>query len=173
MDWKEVGKQLINVGLPVLGTAIAGPTGGFAAKAAASLISAKLGIEEENITPETITNVLADPNQILKLKEAELNHSIRLEELIIEDRKSAREREVGIVKATGTKDWNLYILAWIVVSGFFGLCWLLMKTTLPEGSNEVVFMLFGALATGFGTVLQYFFGSSKSSADKTKLIAEK
>ena len=48
---------------------------------------------------------------------------------------------------------------------------LLMQYKLSEGSNEVVFMLFGALATGFGTVLQYFFGSSKSSSDKTQLMA--
>ena len=72
---------------------------------------------------------------------------------------------------TGAKEWNLYILAWIVVAGFFALCGILMKYKLPEGSNDVVFMLFGALSTGFGTVLTYFFGSSKSSGDKTKLMA--
>jgi hypothetical protein len=33
-------------------------------------------------------------------------------------------------------------------------------------------MLFGALATGFGQVLQYFFGSSKSSSDKNEQIGQ-
>ena len=32
-------------------------------------------------------------------------------------------------------------------------------------------MLFGTLSTGFGTVLGYFFGTSKSSGDKDKIIA--
>jgi len=45
-----------------------------------------------------------------------------------------------------------------------------MRIKIPEGSNQVVFLLFGALATGFGQVLQYFFGSSKSSAEKTQLL---
>ena len=48
-----------------------------------------------------------------------------------------------------------------------------MNIPLPDGSSDVVFMLFGALVTGFGTVLQYFFGSSKSSTDKTSLLAGK
>ena len=48
-----------------------------------------------------------------------------------------------------------------------------MFRQLPQGSNDVVFMLFGALASGFGVVLQYFFGSSKSSSDKTKHLVLK
>ena len=91
MDWKEVGKKLINIGAPILGTAIGGPAGGIAAKAAISLIGAKAGIAEESLTPEIVTNALADPNFALKLKEAELNHSVEIERLIIEDRKSERE----------------------------------------------------------------------------------
>jgi len=34
-------------------------------------------------------------------------------------------------------------------------------------------MLFGALIGDFGAVIQYFFGSSKGSQDKTKLLAVK
>jgi hypothetical protein len=44
---------------------------------------------------------------------------------------------------------------------------------LPPGQNEVIFMLFGAISSGFGQVLGFFFGSSKSSADKTQLLGKK
>lgn len=71
-----------------------------------------------------------------------------------------------------TKEIYMYVLATIVVVGFFVLCGILMKYSLPEGSSEVVFMLFGTLSTGFGTILAYFFGSSKSSSDKTKLMSD-
>ena len=37
--------------------------------------------------------------------------------------------------------------------------------------NQAIMMLFGTLATGFGMVLQYFFGSSAGSAAKTQLMA--
>ena len=68
------------------------------------------------------------------------------------------------------KNVMLYSLAIVVVVGFFVLTGTLLWVPLPDGSPEAIFMLFGALATGFGTVLQYFFGSSKSSADKTELM---
>ena len=117
---------------------------------------------------------------MVKIKDLQMKHKERLLELgtendkvFIADIQNARQRQVELAKATGKKDYNLYILAWTVILGFFILCALLMKVTLPEGQNEVVFMLFGALASGFGQVLQYFFGSSKSSADKTVLMANK
>ena len=38
-------------------------------------------------------------------------------------------------------------------------------------SNAVVNLLFGGLVSGFATVLGYFFGSSKGSAEKNALLA--
>jgi hypothetical protein len=37
--------------------------------------------------------------------------------------------------------------------------------------SQVVYLLFGGLVAGFTQVIAYFFGSSKSSSDKTKLLA--
>jgi hypothetical protein len=71
------------------------------------------------------------------------------------------------------RELNLYVLAWTIIIGFFTLCGILMWKPLPQGSNEVVFMLFGALSAGFGSVVGYFFGSSKSSSDKTKMLSQK
>ena len=68
------------------------------------------------------------------------------------------------------KELYMYILASVIVVGFFVLTGILMFVTLPAGSNNVVNLLFGGLVAGFATVLNYFFGSSKSSADKTALL---
>ena len=70
------------------------------------------------------------------------------------------------------KDIAMYVLAGLIVTGFFALLTLLLFRTLPEDSSGVIFMLFGALAAAFGAVVQYFFGSSKGSADKTELISK-
>ena len=69
------------------------------------------------------------------------------------------------------KDAYIYILASTIVVGFFVLTGLLMFKPLPEGSSSVVNLLFGGMVAGFATVLNYFFGSSKSSADKNKLLS--
>ncbi len=87
------------------------------------------------------------------------------------DIQGARSREVEIVKATGKKDTNLYVLAWIMVSGFFALLATIMFVPIPPDQNGVVFMLFGSLSSAFGAVIGYFFGSSKSSSDKSEQLA--
>jgi len=170
--WNNI-KGIVGKVAPVLGNAIVPGIGGVAG----SLISNVLGC---NNTPESIESSLltAQPEQLNKLRKLENEHKEKLielgienDKLFIKDKQNARQREIDIVKATGKKDYNLYILAWSVIIGFFILCGILMKYPLPQGSNEVVFMLFGALSTGFGTVLSYFFGSSKSSSDKTNIIS--
>jgi hypothetical protein len=178
MDWKDVG-AFVKKGAPLLGSVIGGPAGG----AVGSIISWAFGESD----PHMLLNKLeSDPEALTKLKELELKHRERLEELSIEaakielqetqvefaDTQSARQRETAIVQATGKKDLNLYILAWVVVGGFFLLTGLMM--VLPElngANNAMVNIMFGGLVSGFATVLGYFFGSSKGSSEKTQLLS--
>jgi len=166
--WNSI-KSIVGKIAPVLGNAIVPGIGGVAG----SLISSALGCENNPMDIEASLQQ-ATPEQILELKKIETKHKEKLIELGLEndtlhvkDVQNARQREIAIVQATGKKDINIYILAWTVIIGFFCLCGFLMIKPLPAGANDVVFMLFGSLATGFGTVLTYFFGSSKSSRDKT------
>lgn len=77
------------------------------------------------------------------------------------------------MESKNKKDIAIYILAGLIVIGFFALLTLLLFRTLPEDSSGVIFMLFGALSAAFGAVVQYFFGSSQSSSDKTALLAKR
>lgn len=178
MDWKEVGGHLLKQGLPLLGGLLGGPAGALGAKAAVSIISSALGLKEEADPEDVLGIIRANPEKLLELQKAEMAHKERLQALLLEERAleikdigDARAREVAVVQATGKKDYNLYILAWTVIAGFFGLCAVLMKVAIPEASSEVVFILFGGLVSGFTQVISYFFGSSKSSTDKTKLLS--
>lgn len=173
MDIWESVKKIIPSGLGFLANAILPGSGGFAA----SLISDAIGCEK---TPEAIESGLkqATPEQISKLREMAFKHEEKLVELAIEQEKAyihdvqnARLRETEVVKATGKKDWNLYLLAWTVIAGFFGLVSFMIFYKIPGENIGPVNQLFGAIAAGFGVVLAYFFGSSKSSADKNALIA--
>ncbi len=58
------------------------------------------------------------------------------------------------------------LLAFAVISGTFGLVFLLFFAPIPESSHDPVNIALGALLTAFGTVLNFYFGSSKSSRDK-------
>ena len=55
---------------------------------------------------------------------------------------------------------------------FFALVGLLIFKELPKDLNGVIFMLFGALASGFTGIIGYFFGSSAGHAEATRLLAQ-
>ena len=64
------------------------------------------------------------------------------------------------------KEIYMYVLGALVVIGFFGV--VIFK--LLQGLD--VQLEVGALLGSFGTVVGYFYGSSKSSADKTQLLTK-
>jgi len=184
MDWSKV-VNFVSGAAPILGTVIGGPVGtgvGAIAGGAVSLIASAFGVEGEDAKdPEKIYAALqADPDAILKLKEIELTNKVELSKLALQsdqaylaDTQDARSAQVQREQATGKKDVNLYILAWTIVVGFFSMTGVLTFVTLPTDSTGVVFLLFGALVAGFAQVINYFFGSSKSSSDKTKMLNAK
>ena len=172
--WDGVKKGLSTVA-PLLANAVLPGSGGVVG----SLVSGVLGCDNK---PEAITTALANatPEQKVELIKIQNTHEENLvklasenDKIYLQDVQQARDREIAIVKATGKKDYNLYILAWTVIVGFFLLVYFMMYVTLPEKNIGPVNQLFGALATGFGMVLSYFFGSSKSSKDKTAMLGTK
>ena len=175
MEWKTVG-EAVKKYAPTLGTLVAGPAGGAAGGAVALLLGA-LGLEGDATPDAAMAAIQADPAMALKLRELEMKHQETLTGLVLQaeqahlaDRQSARDREIEITKATGKRDLNLYILAWVVVGGFFILTGLMMILTIPEPNVGPANILFGALVAGFTGVLAYFFGSSQSSDMKTKML---
>ena len=156
------------VGAPV-GTAIG----------AVGALSRAFGLGSASKPEDILQAISADPEIRLKAMIADQDFKLKMREQDLEEIKaqlvdvqSARSRQVEGEKATGKRDANLYILAWTIILGFFILMGFLLKWPVPEDQNGVVFMLFGALATGFGQVLAYFFGSSKGSQDKTEIMGQ-
>lgn len=186
MEWKDVAGGVAKVA-PLLGTALGGPLGGAIGGVVALLASA-FGLTPEQTTPEKINQLMVtDPQSAIKLAEIEANHKLELEKLVLEqnrlvvqekqadlaDTADARLREREIVKATGKIDINLYLIAWLIIIGFFILTGILIFKPVPVDQNGVVFMLFGGLVAGFSTVVGYFFGSSRGSLMKSQLIASR
>lgn len=186
MDWKDVASAVGSIA-PALGAALAPFTGGISAAAgvAVGALGKAIGKKDgEAVSPQEVLDFIAtDPEWKLKMIQAENSFLLEMRKLDLEeyratlgDISNARQRQLEHEKVTGTTDWNMYILAWTVVVGFFVLVSLLMywsHQNIPLKDNTgALFMLLGSLSTGFGMVLQYFFGSSKSSTDKTNLLAK-
>lgn len=155
--------------VPMLATAFGGPLGG----AAASFIADKLGIQEKTI--EAVSEVLnsgkMSADQIASLKLAEIDfqkfleaNKIELAKLDVEDRTSARAREVAV------KDWIPGLLAILLTGGFFGVLAYMLQYGAPAHGGDALLVMLGSLGTGFASVLAYYFGSSSGSASKNAII---
>lgn len=178
--WDNI-KELIGTSAPVIGTLLGGPAGG----AVGGLISKVLGVDN---TPEAIELALTNnPDALLKIKELETSKELAIlqaelenkridvasvidnrkldnekDQMFLSDKQSARSRQVDSEKATGKVDVALYVIAGVIVLAFFASILALIFITLDKqsGTYELLLMLFGALTTKFGTVVDYFFGAS-------------
>jgi uncharacterized BrkB/YihY/UPF0761 family membrane protein len=63
-----------------------------------------------------------------------------------------------------------YILAALIIVGFFMLMIGLVYTAVPDVNKDLLNLVTGALIGSFATIVGYFFGSSKGSADKNEML---
>ena len=63
-----------------------------------------------------------------------------------------------------------YALAAIVVGALIATIMVLTQVELSPSVHDAMLILLGVEASGFTAVIQFFFGSSKGSADKTEML---
>lgn len=164
MNWKSIVSSIA----PALGTALGGPMGGMALKA---LSSSLLDDEDadENQIEKAIMN--ASPDTLAKIKQIDAEFDAKMKELDIDlekiasdDRSDARKREIA------TQDNAPKILASVIVLGFFSTLATIAFVDIPDGAEQPVSILLGALTAMITQVGNYYFGSSAGSKQKTDLM---
>ncbi|MCK5611782.1 hypothetical protein KAR91_58475 [Candidatus Pacearchaeota archaeon] len=164
-DWKGTLSKVA----PMLGTAVGGPFGGMAASAALKLldIEPEKGGEEEQLAEAMVS---ISPEQAVKLQMAEKEWKATMKELNLKeedlhakDRASARD----MAAKTGIKPQVilsvLYTVGYIVVLYMF----LSGGVDIAESIKAEFNMLLGVLTTCQVQIMNFWFGSSSGSKDKT------
>lgn len=160
MGWSDLGKTVAKFA-PLLGGVVGGPAGG----AIGSVIASAFGVENK---PEAIADAVKnDPEAAVKLRKIELDNKSDLERIAMElaeaeiaDKQNARkENKHSYMPAILSCSLSLIIV---------GIIYLLFYTTVPEGSKDVLFMLLGVVVKEWGGAMQYWFGTTRSSANKDK-----
>lgn len=155
---------LLKGAAPMLATVVAGPLGGKAV----SMIAEKFGVED---TVEAVAKAIAgDPQAAQKLAEIDLAQ-FRAE---AEDRDSAREREFEMAKAGATPLAQLVvpILALGTVATTFLFIAALLFLEIKTEQQQLIIFALGYATAAAQQVLSYYFGSSKSSQDKTAAMTK-
>jgi hypothetical protein len=140
-------------------------------KASVGLINPTLGsIIQGDMSVEQVVSSI-------KNSDAPAEDKIKAQEMVLEayeaevqDRASARQREMAAL-ASGSNDvlfktvgWGITLCFIGVIAGAIGL-W-----QIPEESQRLFDMGFGAVVAAFTQVIGYYFGSSAGSKQKTNLI---
>jgi len=168
-DWKAALSTIA----PVLGTAIGGPFGGMAAK----LVTDALGLPDNCSTTEIAAAMEKDPESVLKLKKAEHDFLIKLEEAGIKkeeiaasDRSNARDYSAN----TGTKVVNrlaLFIVCLVIVI-CIGVGYLFADgklVALTAMQSSILTLVLREAFAKLEQVCNFFFGSSHGSREKDKI----
>ncbi len=178
-DWKEIVRTVA----PSLGSALGGPLGGVATKYIADKFLGNPNAGEAEII-EAVNS--ATPEQLAKLKQVDRDFEIEMRKLDIDvfkievdDRRSARELfKVNI--------WPQITLSAIFVIGYFFVLFYLLdphKFTIPGPNGQPVDInddwikgvfttVLGVLTAAIPQILNFWFGSSLGSKEKTaSLIA--
>lgn len=74
------------------------------------------------------------------------------------------------MEAKHLKDIFQYALGIVITVGFFWLLLTLVYSPVPQANSNVLNLVVGALIGSFTTIVGYFYGSSKGSAEKTEIM---
>lgn len=127
------------------------------------------GIDALRVVGDLIEGKELNPTDKMEYLALKQEYELEVMRFELDNTKSAREREVGVTQATGKPDYA----QWSV--GFVGL--VIACTTIYVGlfteiiDREIYFHLLGIVEGAILlSIFNYYFGSSKGSADKTKQL---
>lgn len=147
---------------PAVATAVSGPLGGLAVTA----IADKFGVAD---SVDAVAKAIAgDPQAAQKLAELDL----RQFELENEDRDSARHmQETALNQDDKYAKHFIYNFAWFWSVGSMAYFFAITFGQVPASGKDFGNIILGfLLGTAVATIISFFYGSSKSSKDKTDAL---
>ena len=149
---------------PAIATAVAGPLGG----AAVSMIAKKFGVE--NTVAAVAQAIAGDPEAEKKLRELDLEYA----KMHMENVKDARAMQTAALAQSDvfSKRFVYYFAAfWSFASCLY--IGFITFGDIPMANIRFADTILGfLLGTVVATILNFFYGTSKSSQDKTDKLAE-
>ncbi|MBI1393044.1 MAG: hypothetical protein GC152_09920 [Alphaproteobacteria bacterium] len=154
---------------PQIAHALGGPLAGAAVGALSRAIFGEDGADEAALADALRT---ADADTLLRLKVADLAFRRALEDARLEDlRIAAGDRADARARQAKMDDLTPSVLGGLIIAGFFIVLAAMVTRRLPAGAETEFSIMLGALATMTAAVVNYFFGSSAGSREKTRLLS--
>lgn len=160
-------KAVIAAVAPTLGAALGGPLGGLAGQVLGGIVTGDTSVEKAILEQK--------PETLLALKKAEQDFVVRLKELGIEEDKlvfndRANARELAKVDMGPHK-----LLSLVFIGGYFLIlaAFFVGKIEIDQSMREPFLILIGVITANVPSIMQFWFGTSSGSKEKTDLLAQK
>lgn len=161
-------KRAIAGAAPSLARALGGPLAGAAVEQISRAIFGASDGDEEKLSERLAQ---ASPEQWAALQKAEREFARALREADVEEQRiAAGDRASARARQTNMGDWTPTALGALIIIGFFVVLGAMVTRNLPPGAETEFSIMLGALATMTAAVVNYFFGSSAGSKEKTRLM---
>lgn len=168
-DWK----QTLGTVAPAIATALGTPLAGVAV----SMACRALGLTEDSEDALQAAVVGADPQVLVQLREVDRKFEIEMKRLDIDlARISAQDRDSarGLAKAKGIK--TQAGLSVIFIAGFFFIFSVFVYAMFAGAKLDNAFValfsaLIGILTASVTQIMNFWFGSSSGSKEKTEAMA--
>ncbi|MHA7871313.1 MAG: hypothetical protein ACX939_03080 [Hyphococcus sp.] len=161
-------KRAIARTAPTLANALGGPLAGAAVSALSKALFGADTADEDALSDALIN---ASPEHWLALQKAERDFAIAIRQAQVEEaRIAAGDRANARARQAQLQDWTPSALGAVIIFGFFVVLAAMVSRRLPPGAETEFSIMLGALATMTAAVVNYFFGSSAGSKEKTRLM---
>ena len=164
MNWKSIAKS-VGQAAPLLGTVLAGPAGG----AVGSLIASGLGVDGN---PESVAAALSDPDTLVRLKQIEADHRAELESMAVELAKAELRNQEQAREIHKHSPMPMVVTGALTMI-FAAALYMMFNTEIPDANRDLAYVMLGQLSALWGASVTFWVGTTRSSAEKTRLMAGK
>ena len=153
---------------PTVASALLGPLGGIAITGLGKI----LGLDSATTSDITkmVTEGKVSPEQLAEIKKMELQfqndekeRGFRYAEIEFQNTQSAREMQISTQSSTPT------VMSYLITLGFFGILTYMLSDAYV--SSEPLLVMLGSLGTAWVAVVNFWFGSSHGSMQKSEILA--
>ena len=156
---KNILKNVVGSVAPTIGQALGGPLGGMAM----NVVADALGCEPNQRSVEKAIEQ-ATPEQLMELKNKELEFEAKMKELEV-DVFALETADKQDARTHFARDWTAKLIGVTMV--FFFCAYIAMITVMPpeQNSMELINLVLGYMGGLVSAVISFYFGASNSSKE--------
>lgn len=165
MDWVNIGKEIVKYGAPMLGYAIAGPSGASLGSAVASLFGG-----DSNNDIDLLAKMSTDPDVSVKLAQLEKDKAVELQQISLAQIEAQYKHEEVIADVEEkdveearsmewqTKDWMPHALTITCICFLAVIMLAIFTVPIPDNNKNIALIIFFCFAYVFFMACRFYLG---------------